>query len=138
MEMKNGIPNPVNPLTTQPDAELREPQKIRYGAPNGPRRTERENLDRREPIPYPGHEAVAQYLAAPDSERQFRSVQELADHFHVTRKTIYAWRKDEFVLKRVEWLTQQNKLHGTSSLVGHGRKSWKVPWRRQKPAMSQP
>lgn len=45
--------------------------------------------DGHEPLEYPGHEAVAQYLAAPESLREFKSFSDLANHFHVSRMTIH-------------------------------------------------
>jgi hypothetical protein len=87
-------------------------EKIRYGAPDGPRKNRRENYHGREPLEYLGHEAVASFLAFPKELREFKSVAALAKHFNVARKTIYCWMKDIDVLKRADWLSETNKIIG--------------------------
>jgi hypothetical protein len=95
----------VEPLEVQSE-------KIRYGAPDGPRHKRRGKYDGRSPLNYPGHEAVAQYLAAPKSLREFRSDMDLAKHFQVTRMTIYRWKNDVDVMQRAYWLSMRNQMAG--------------------------
>jgi hypothetical protein len=87
-------------------------RKIRYGAPDGPRRPRGEKCDGHEPLEYPGHEAVAQYLAAPKSLREFKSDSDLAKHFHVSRMTICRWRHDPDVIQRAHFLSGFNEMAG--------------------------
>ena len=87
-------------------------EKVRYGAPCGPRITESENYDGRTPIEWPGHETVAQYLAAPKSLREFKSDSDLAKHFQVNRMTVHRWKNAPDVIKRAHWLSMQNKMIG--------------------------
>jgi hypothetical protein len=94
------------------DAPKAQSEKVRYGAPCGPRTTESENYDGRTPMKYPGHEVVAQYLAAPKSLREFKSDNDLAKHFHVNRMTIHRWKIAPDVIKRAHWLSIQNKMVG--------------------------
>lgn len=62
-----------------------------------------------DPLEYPGHEAVAQFLAFPESQGEFKSFKAIAKHFKVTRMTVYRCSKDLDVLRRAEWLTLRNK-----------------------------
>lgn len=94
-------------------------QKIRYGAPDGPRKR-KENYDGSEPLEYPGHEAVAQFLASPKALQQFESLAALAAHFGVARQTVDKWKRDIDVLRRAEWLTMPNKLAAKL----HIRRAW--------------
>src|ERR1700730_16401090 len=84
-------------------------EKIRSGAPDGPRQCRRMSHDRREPLEYPGHETVAQFMATPQSMREFKSVTALAKHLGVTRKTIYCWMMYVHVLWFEGWLSMRNK-----------------------------
>jgi len=83
----------------------------RVSPPAGPRQN-RGTADRREPLEFLGHETVAQFMATPKSLRQFKSITALAKHFNITRKTVYCWMKDIDVLRRVDWLSLQNKAAG--------------------------
>jgi hypothetical protein len=65
-------------------------------------------------------EAIAEYLATPKSIRQFKSFGELADHFNISRMTVYRHSKDLMVLRRTEWLVRHYKLSG--DLVA--RRNW--------------
>jgi hypothetical protein len=94
------------------DTSKAQSEKVRFGAPCGPRITESENYDGRTPIKWPGHEAVAQYLAAPKSRREFKSDSDLAKHFQVDRMTIHRWKNAPDVIKRAHWLSMQNKMVG--------------------------
>jgi hypothetical protein len=87
-------------------------EKTRYGAPDGPRKNRQPGYDGREPLEYPGHEATAQFLATPESEREFDSITALAKHFDVSRMTVYRWTQDIDVLRRAEWLSMQNRVTG--------------------------
>ena len=75
--------------------------KTRVGAPDGPRQN-RGKADRCEPLEFPGHETVAQFMATPKSLREFESVTALAKHFNITTKTIYCWMKDDDVMRRAD------------------------------------
>ena len=88
------------------------PENIRSGAPDGPRQNRSKIHDRREPLEYPGHETVAQFLATPKSMREFKSVTALAKHLGVTRKTIHCWMNDVDVMRRAEFLSMRNKTTG--------------------------
>jgi hypothetical protein len=88
------------------------PEKVRYGAPDGPRQKRRERYDGREPLDYPGHEAVAQFLAAPTSDAEFESLAALANHFNVTRMTVHRWKQDIEVLQRAYWLSMHHQIAG--------------------------
>jgi hypothetical protein len=90
-------------------------EKIRYGAPDGPRNKHRAYHDSREPLEFPGHEAAAWFLAVPKELRNFKSITALAKHFNVTRMTVYRWTQDIDVLKRAESLSEFNKI--TAKLV---------------------
>jgi len=87
-------------------------EKIRHGAPDGPRRQRSETYDGSSPLEYPGHEAVAQYLAAPKSLRELKSDTDVADYFQVTRMTIFRWKRDPDVIRRAHWLTRFNEMVG--------------------------
>jgi hypothetical protein len=87
-------------------------EKIRHGAPSGPRQKRRDRYDGREPLPYVGHEAVAQFLAAPTSLRKFKSLAALAAHFKVTRMTVHRWKQDSDVMQRAYCLSLRNKIAG--------------------------
>ena len=82
--------------------------KTRFGAPDGPRQNH-SKTDRREPLEFLGHETVAQFLATPKSQREFKSITALARHFNITRMTVYCWMNDIDVMRRVDWLSMQNK-----------------------------
>lgn len=87
-------------------------QKIRYGAPDGPRKKRWENYDGHQPLEYPGHEAVAQYLASPRMLREFKSDRHLAKHFRVSRMTICRWKHDPDVIQRAHFLSEINQKVG--------------------------
>ena len=95
----------------QHDSSITDPQsrKVRYGAPDGPSKDRRES---HEPLEYPGHEAVAQFLAAPRALREFKSDNDLAKHFGVTRMTIYRWKQNPDVIKRAYWLSSYYRVAG--------------------------
>jgi hypothetical protein len=94
------------------EAPKAQSEKIRYGAPDGPRRTGSEKYNGHTAIEWPGLEAVAQYLAAPICLREFKSDNDLAKHFHVTRMTVYRWKQDPDVIQRVHWLSNRYRLAG--------------------------
>jgi hypothetical protein len=100
--------------TPQDGIEPREvhTEKICQGEPVGPQKKHRGNYDGREPLDFPGHEAVAQFLATPESYREFDSIVALAKHFEVSRMTVHRWTKDVDVLRRADWLSMQNKVNG--------------------------
>jgi hypothetical protein len=88
-------------------------EEIRQDASDGPRRKrEGKNYDGSSPLSSPGHEALAQYLAAPKSLRKFRSDIEFAKHFQVTRMTVYRWKQNPEVIERAFWLSAYNQMIG--------------------------
>jgi hypothetical protein len=87
-------------------------EKIRYGAPDGPRNKPRKYYDGREPLEFPGHEATAWFLAVPEALRDFKSISALARYFNVSRVTVYRWTRDIDVMKRADSLSMQNKIAG--------------------------
>jgi hypothetical protein len=88
-------------------------EKIRLRAPSGPRQKRPERYDGREPLPYAGHEAVAQFLAAPAASlRKFKSLTALATYFKVTRMTVHRWKQDVDVMQRAYWLSMRNRIAG--------------------------
>jgi transposase len=109
----------IMPETNQPQ-NFMEPDaqsgRTRSGAPDGPRQKRSKMQDRSEPLEYPGHETVAQFMATPKSLREFESVTAIAKHFNITTKTIYCWMKDDDVMRRAEWLSMRNKRHGDLSI----------------------
>jgi hypothetical protein len=87
-------------------------EKIRYGAPDGPRPKGSENYDGHTALESPGHEAMAQQLAVPKSQREFKSDKDMAKYFDVARMTLNRWKKNINVIKRAHWLAMQNKIEG--------------------------
>jgi hypothetical protein len=69
-------------------------------------------IDCTKPLNSPEDEAIAEYLSTPKSIRQFKSFIELAEHFNISRMTVYRRSKDLRVLKRAEWLLSPHKLAG--------------------------
>ena len=63
-----------------------------------------------DPLPNPGHEALAQYLAAPTWARPFQSFTALAANFGVARMTVHRWKIDRAVVHRAEYLSRRNNL----------------------------
>lgn len=90
------------------DAQL---QMTRYGAPDGPRKP-RKNYNGEDPLDFPGHEALATFLATPRTERKFKTLTALAEDLEISRMTIHRWKKDLDVLRRANWLVRGNKLSG--------------------------
>jgi len=78
---------------------------------NQPKATKNSH-DGSEPLAHLGHEATAQYISNPKSEREVKNVTELAKSLGVTRKTIYVWQKDPGVLRRAQCLTAHRKSLG--------------------------
>ena len=87
-------------------------QGARPTALDGPPTKRRRNYDGSTPLNDPGHEAVAQFLAAPKQFRRFRTITALAMQFNVARVTIYRWAQDFDVVRRAEWLSVQNRVLG--------------------------
>jgi hypothetical protein len=112
MEVNNDVSSEAQNHEETVEALNAPSEKIQYGAPSGPRQKHRDKYDGREPLIYPGHEAVAQFLAAPTSLRDFKSLTALAAHFNVTRVTVYRWKHDVNVLRRAYWLSMRNKIAG--------------------------
>ena len=68
--------------------------------------------DGTEPLDDLADEAIAQFFAAPQEFRQFKSVSALADHFGLSRMTIYRRREDVNVVERIKWLLERSMLFG--------------------------
>jgi len=79
--------------------------------PDCPRRNRRK-YGPGKPLESPEDEAIAQYLSAPKSIREFKSFSELAEHYNFSRMTVYRRSKDSRILKRVQHLLMNHKLAG--------------------------
>jgi hypothetical protein len=79
------------------------------------------------PLDYEAHEALAQYLAAPEGMGEFKSITAIAEHFKVTRVTVHRWSHNPVVLQRAEWLSKRDWLSG----VLFARRSWERVMRAQ-------
>jgi uncharacterized protein YerC len=64
------------------------------------------------PLECPELEAVAEFLATPKPIREFKTFNDLAKHFGVSRMTIYRWTRNEDVLQRAQFLVTQNQVKG--------------------------
>lgn len=80
-----------------------------------------------QPLDYEPHEALAQYLAAPEGMGEFNSITSIAKHFKVTRVTVHRWSHLSAVLQRAEWLSKRNKLSGDL----FARRNWERVMRAQ-------
>lgn len=103
-EDKSGINEAGSESQTTPNPE--HPRKCRF--------------NKKKPLASPADEAIANYLATPKSIRQFKSFSQLAEHFNISRMTVYRRSKDLKILQRVEWLLTDHKLAG--DLVA--RRNW--------------
>ena len=112
MEQKNEVVREVQNHEENFEAPNAPSKKIQHATPSGPRQKRRYSYDGSEPLAYAGHEAIAQFLAAPTSLRKFKSLTVLAAHFKVTRMTVHRWRQDIDVMQRVYWLSMRNKIAG--------------------------
>ena len=112
METKNGLPKERHDLRGIAESNNPLSRKARFGAPDGPRRRRSEKYDGQSPLEYPGHEAVAHFLASPKSIRQFKSANDLAKHYDVSRMTIFRWAHDPNVLRRAYFLSDVNQMAG--------------------------
>jgi len=65
-------------------------------------------------------EAIAQQVAMPKSIREFKSFGKLAEHFKLSRMTVYRRSKDPMIRQRIEWLRMHYKH--TGALIA--RRSW--------------
>jgi hypothetical protein len=81
-------------------------------APNGHEVVCREDYDGSAPLDDPADEAIARFFAAPRQFRQFPSVAALAEHFEVSRVTVYRWAEAVDVALRIKWLLRQSMLLG--------------------------
>jgi len=68
--------------------------------------------DRTKPLADHRQEMVAQFLAAPTGCEGFASVKALAVHLKISRATFYRWARDTYILRRIEYLSLQNKVAG--------------------------
>lgn len=68
--------------------------------------------DGTEPLDDPADEAIAQFLAAPQEFRQFKSVSALAKHFNLSRMTVYRRKENVDVVERIKWLLEKSMLFG--------------------------
>ena len=112
-----------------PDGEVTDVrvEKIRNGAPDGTRKNRCRKHDGSEALEHPGREALAQFLAAPRSLREFKSYSALANYFHMSRMTIYRWRFEVEVMQRAYFLTMRNEIAGDLE----ARRAWPEIMRKQ-------
>lgn len=75
-------------------------------------RKQKGKLDRTKPLDSPEEEAIAQYITTPKSIREFKSFTDLANHFGISRMTVYRLSKDLIVLQRARWLLTHYMLAG--------------------------
>jgi hypothetical protein len=87
-------------------------EKIRYGAPDGPRKKRRENFDGSKPLEFFGHEVLAQHLGSPKFLRKLKSGTDLAKSLRVCRLTIFRWKQDPDVIQRAYFLSEINQIAG--------------------------
>jgi hypothetical protein len=106
---KNDLMESISATGDEGDAG---PQAIRPAAQSSPSTKRRRNYDGSKPLDYPGHEALAQYLAAPQRFRRFRSITALAIQFNVSRVTVYRWAQHLDVVRRAAWLSAHNRILG--------------------------
>ena len=88
------------------------PQEVGTAAPDGPRMTHRKDYDGSEPLDDPAHEAIALFFATPRQFRQFKSVSTLAEHFGISRITIYRRAADVDVVHRIKCLLERSMRFG--------------------------
>jgi hypothetical protein len=86
-------------------------EKTRSGAGDGPRKRQ-ENYNEEDPLDSPDREAFAQFLATPETEREFKTLTAFANYSKISRMTLWRWKKDLDVLRRANWLARANKLAG--------------------------
>jgi len=90
--------------------------------PDGHERVRRTDYFGAEPLDDPAYETIAQFFAAPRQFRQFKSVGALAEHFGLSRMTIYRRLEDVDVMLRIKWLVRKSMLSGDliACLEWHG------------------
>jgi hypothetical protein len=90
--------------------------------PDGHERVRRTDYFGAEPLDDPAYETIAQFFAAPRQSRQFKSVGALAEHFGLSRMTIYRRLEDVDVMLRIKWLVRKSMLSGDliACLEWHG------------------
>ena len=90
--------------------------------PDGHERVRRTDYFGAEPLDDPAYETIAQFFAAPRQFRQFKSVGALAEHFGLSRMTIYRRLEDVDVILRIKWLVRKSMLSGDliACLEWHG------------------
>ena len=86
-------------------------QNARNDAPHG-EMVRRTDYFGAEPLDDLAHEAIARFFAAPREFRQFPSVSALAEHFGISRMTVYRWAEDGDVVRRIEWLLRKSMRSG--------------------------
>jgi hypothetical protein len=80
--------------------------------PDGREMLRRTDYDGTEPLDDPAYKAIAKFFAAPRQFRQFSSVSALAEHFGVSRMTIYRRAQNNDVVQRIKWLLRKSMLSG--------------------------
>lgn len=100
--------------TTSDVTALQANDAAPQAAPNQPdlSRKKKRKPNKTKPLDLPEDEAIAQYLSTPKSIREFKSFDDLAKRFNISRMTVYRRTKDLIVLQRVEWLMMHHKLAG--------------------------
>jgi hypothetical protein len=86
-------------------------QKTRNGSLDEPSKSTKYNKGHNT-LDNPAHEALAHFLITPRTEREFKSLTALAEHFKISRMSVHRWKKNGDVLRRAEWLSRENKLVG--------------------------
>src|SRR5271154_3990183 len=107
-EATSDVPDPGLAEAVQASDSL---PKTAPDPPDLPRKRRRKS-DRKKPLDSPEDEAIAQYVASPNSIREFKSFSELSAHFQISRMTVYRRSKDPTILERAEWLLENHKRAG--------------------------
>jgi hypothetical protein len=104
--------NSIEPISAAIDANGTRPQEDRSDAPDDALIEHRTDRDGSERLDDPAHEAIAQFFATPLQFRRFKSVRALAEHFGVSRMTIYRRAENVDVVQRIKWLLERSMHFG--------------------------
>jgi len=100
--------NPIESPSAAPiDVNSSQPQP-----PDGHEIVRRSDYFGAEPLDDPVYETIAQFFAALRQFRQFKSVGALAEHFGLSRISIYRRLEDVDVILRIKWLVRKSMLSG--------------------------
>lgn len=110
-----GTDNETSDLLREPEASTGRQdvsaENLHSAVPN-PKRKRKPKPNPKRPLDRPEDEAIAQYMSAPKSFRDFKSLTELALQFKISRMTVYRRSKDSDVLDRISWLSRNHRLAG--------------------------